>query len=266
MSDFINDTELHAYIDNQLTPEQKTELEKRLEKDPLAKKKLAEFQQITQSMQRIFQPVYNEPVPEHLLNRPCRNNNNIIAIAASLLFFIVGSFTGWQFNRLTDTAETVNITDSLISPAVFSHSIYTEEKLHPVEVKTEQQEHLNLWLSKRLKTKLRAPDLAQYDFQLVGGRLLPSTQQRMAAQYMYQNEQGERITLYIRRGYWNESGNAITYEKEKLKSKQYDVTYWTDGDLGYVLTSQQGKGINKKLTEEIYQQMSLQFALLVAFH
>lgn len=266
MHEIISDTELHAYIDHQLTPEQQTELEQGLEKDPAARKKLAEYQQMTHTMQQIYQPVYNEPVPEYLLTPPCKKNNSLLTIAASLLFFIVGSLTGWQVNHLSVTSEQVNLLDNLTEPAVFSHSIYSVENLHPVEVTTDKQEHLNSWLSKRLKTKLQAPDLSQYHFELVGGRLLPSTQERMAAQYMYQNGLGERITLYIRRGNWSEQESAIAYQNEKLKSNQYDVSYWTDGDLGYVLTSQQGKGINQKLSRSIYQQMSLQLAQLVAIH
>jgi len=54
-------------------------------------------------------------------------------------------------------------------------------------------------LSKRLNRTLTIPSLHEYGFELVGGRLLPG-EDGPAAQFMYQNANGERLTLYMTGG------------------------------------------------------------------
>jgi len=256
MRDNISDTEIHAYLDQQLTPEQAKDFEQRLANDPQTQKKLAEYQKIGQSLEQLYQPVYEEAVPTRLLNASKTPGNNYLAIAASGLFFIVGVLSGWQINLLQDPYNDSLVTD-LKTPAIFAHSVYSVEKLHPVEVRADEQQHMNHWLSKRLQTSLKAPDLSQHQFELVGGRLLPSTNERMAAQYMYQNKQGERITLYVKRGDWKSSETAINHATKIMKSNVFNVSFWVDGELGYVLTGQINQQTNQKLSESIYQQMSL---------
>ncbi|MFK5984412.1 MAG: anti-sigma factor [Pseudomonadota bacterium] len=271
MGKLIIDSELHAYLDNQLSAEQVLEFELRLENDPAAKKKLAEYQSIEQSLKQLYQPVFSEPAPEHLIDI-CKKSslptkpllNYWIPIAASLVFFMLGSLSGWQLSQLSSPAIDKSMTSKLAQPAVFAHSIYSVEKIHPVEVGAEKSQHMNQWLSKRLKTKLKAPDLSKYKFDLVGGRLLPSTQQRMAAQFMYQNTQGTRITLYIKRGNWDKTETAVKHMNKHLAGNNYNVSYWIDESLGYVLTSPLDFNLNQKMSESIYQQMSLNNKLFFA--
>ncbi|MER2531758.1 MAG: hypothetical protein ABTR54_09170 [Candidatus Competibacter sp.] len=79
-----------------------------------------------------------------------------------------------------------------------AHAIFVPEVCHPVGVDAGQQQHLVAWLSKRLSVTIRAPMLESLGFQLLGGRLLPADGQP-AAQFMYQDGGGQRLTLYARR-------------------------------------------------------------------
>lgn len=124
-------------------------------------------------------------------------------------------------------------------------------------MEADKKQHMNHWLSKRLKTQINAPALKQHQFELVGGRLLPLTKEQMAAQYMYQNKKGERMTLYIKRGDWQHKETAIKHSSKMLQNNLFNASFWTDGDLGYVITSQLKQQINQKLSETIYRQMSL---------
>ncbi|MCW8929235.1 MAG: anti-sigma factor [Gammaproteobacteria bacterium] len=263
MRDNINDTEIHAYLDQQLTPEQALEFEERIKHDPLAQKKLAEYQSIEDSLNGLYQPIMEESIPPQLLNACKKKSYNYLAMAASILFFVVGWLSGTQLNT-TNPSSNDSLVEDLKTPAIFAHSVYSVEKLHPVEVKADKQQHMNHWLSKRLKTTLKAPDLSKQDFELVGGRLLPSTKERMAAQFMYQNIQGERITLYVKRGNWISKETAINSTQKTLNESSFNVSYWVDDDLGYVLTGKIDQITNRKLSESIYQQMSLNTAQLIA--
>lgn len=263
MHDTINDKEIQAYLDQQLTPENAKKFQARLKNNPAAQKKLVEYQKIEASLKGLYQPVYEEMIPPHLLNTCKQKPFNYLAIAASILFFVVGALSGWQIENFS-TPHGDSLAIDLESPAMFAHSVYSVEKLHPVEVGADKKQHMNNWLSKRLKTQIKAPDLRQYQFELVGGRLLPSTKERMAAQYMYQNKKGERVTLYIKRGVWPQKETAINHSSKMLRNNSFNASFWTDGSLGYVITSQLEQQINQELSETIYQQMSLNKAQYVA--
>jgi anti-sigma factor RsiW len=108
-----------------------------------------------------------------------------------------------------------------------AHLVYAVEVRHPVEVGANREAHLLAWLSRRLGLSVAAPDLTAQGFDLIGGRLLPASTGAPAAQLMYQDASGRRLTLYCRattepgetafrilhRGkltalYWREDGTA----------------------------------------------------------
>jgi len=86
---------------------------------------------------------------------------------------------------------------------------------------------------------------------LIGGRLLPSTN-RMAAQFMYERSDSTRITLYIRRGAWDNNKTAFHYSKQGSIS----VLYWIDGEMGYALVGNLNKNDLLKLSQQVFQQIS----------
>ncbi|WP_417263786.1 hypothetical protein [Celeribacter sp.] len=61
---------------------------------------------------------------------------------------------------------------------------------------TGERDHLKGWLSNRLGSEVRIPDLTAKGLTLVGGRLLPF-EQGAAAQFMHEDGQGTRVTLYL---------------------------------------------------------------------
>jgi anti-sigma factor RsiW len=90
------------------------------------------------------------------------------------------------------------------------------ELRHPVEVNVSQEANLVQWLSKRLGRPLVVPNLTAAGYQLIGGRLLPA-EEETAAQFMYQNGKGERLTLYM----WTGIG----------------ASYWSDRGFGYAIAA-----------------------------
>ena len=86
--------------------------------------------------------------------------------------------------------------DQIVGDAIVAHTMYAAEKLHVVEVGADQKDHLVGWLSKRVGTSLVAADFTVEGFDLVGGRLLPLAE-RPSAQFMYQDQSGNRVSLYV---------------------------------------------------------------------
>tara|TARA_R110002124_G_scaffold234886_1_gene400215 strand:- start:10697 stop:11467 length:771 start_codon:yes stop_codon:yes gene_type:complete len=245
----IGDADLSAYLDGQLDSVKRQEIEQALSNDLSAREKLEEYQRINRSLHAIYDPILTEDIPSRLIPK-AKLSPMFRTIAASILLFLFGGVFGWQAQLQLTQSKPMEI--NLLQQAAFAHAVYTAETEHAVEVKAEQHEQLNRWLSQRLKTSLNAPDLNAMGYQLIGGRLLPSTQNRMAAQYMYENADGFRITLYVRRGDWKASQPIIHQQRNG-----YAMFYWSDKNLGYALTSDLTDAHQQNLAREAYRQINI---------
>ena len=59
---------------------------------------------------------------------------------------------------------------------------------------------------------IKAPDLTGFGFRLMGGRLLPASTNGVAAQLMYDDDHGTRLTLYLRNGETGETDHQFLRE------------------------------------------------------
>jgi anti-sigma factor RsiW len=88
---------------------------------------------------------------------------------------------------------------SLPRQAAVAHAVFVPEVRHPVEVGADQEAHLvglAVQAPRRAAESRRKLDEAGY--RLVGGRLLPGDSGEVA-QFMYENAENNRLTLYVRR-------------------------------------------------------------------
>lgn len=248
----ITQADLQAYTDGQLSPQRQQEVEEYLQQNPQAAARVEDYRRINDSIHACFDPVLAEPLPAQLEVKPRTGFAGLWRVAASLAWLVIGGVLGWQFHpAMVAMNRADSLTADLAKPAAFAHVVYTPEVRHPVEVRGDEQQHLVKWLSKRLHTNLKIPDLRQHGFELVGGRLLPSTD-RMAAQFMYQRADGVRVTLYNRRGVWHNKQTSFQYTRQDNTA----VFYWIDGPLGFALVGDLSKRELLKLSESVYQQLN----------
>jgi anti-sigma factor RsiW len=130
-----------------------------------------------------------------------------------------------------------------VRDAAIAHAVYQPEQRHPVEVGADQADHLIQWLSKRLGQPLHAPVLRDYGWKLVGGRLLPAGDDAAPgaplarAQFMYENETGERFTLYVSTGTRSPEAPVAFRLTRRVEAGQTTRSlYWIDGTLAYALS------------------------------
>ena len=83
-----------------------------------------------------------------------------------------------------------------VRDAVIAHAVFVPEVRHPVEVTAKDEAHLVQWLTRRLGAPVKAPVLQAEGFRLLGGRLLSGTE-APRAQFMYEDANGRRLTLYV---------------------------------------------------------------------
>lgn len=245
----ITDADLHAFLDGQLSETRRLQVEAWLIEHPEKRRELDEYQLIDRELHKLLDPVIQEPVPETLRTQLRKRFYNRLSLAAG--FLIAGIIVGWNSHGLFVT-DSKQLQAHLSQPAAFAHVVYASEIKHPVEVGAEQEQHLINWLSKRLHTKIKAPNLSQHGYQLVGGRLLPSTN-RMAAQFMYENKAGMRVTLYVRR-INNIKANAMFRFNRDNKLNTF---YWLEGELGYALSGELDEKQLMAMAKTSYEQLSL---------
>ena len=137
---------------------------------------------------------------------------------------------------------------AFVATALGAHTVYVPEVRHPVEVKADE-EHLIRWLTRRVGAPIRAPSLADRGWKLMGGRLLPDLG-LPAAQFMYEDAAGRRLTLYIRKETGLDNTSFQFAERDGLGS-----FYWIDRPLAYALTGRLGREELMTLANAVYAQL-----------
>ncbi|WP_020593156.1 anti-sigma factor family protein [Kiloniella laminariae] len=261
---------LHAYVDGELTTAEKKRVELWLSTHPEDAERVASWQKQTLGLRALFDHKTEEVIPPQLfpgeplaVNIPppslaTRKTSRIGSrIAAAVLWLAIGGSGGWlgheylSYNSVPFLTSGIQTTqnDDFTQPALEAHWVYTPEARHPVEVLANEESHLAKWLSNRMEVPLSIPDLSTAGFQLVGGRLLPSSN-GPAAQFMYQNADKNRITLYLSRQ--SDSKETAFRYHEAGTTRAF---YWYDGPLGYALVGELNRQELSQLADFVYQQL-----------
>lgn len=250
---------LHAYVDGGLSSDERGAVEAHLALHPETAARARAWAAQNDALHRLFDPILDEP---HALKANATTRvvaapffwRNVAALAATLVAGIAIGFIArayWVPGAGPPRA-------SIARHALLAHAAYVPEVRHPVEVTAGEEQHLVAWLSKRLDAPLKAPSLLQSGFQLLGGRLLPapaglgsSDKATPVALLMYENAQGKRLSLMVRREAPN-ADTAFRFTQEGANS----VFYWVDGPFGYALVGDVNKEELARLARIVYQQIN----------
>ncbi len=226
----FTERDIHMALDGEMPAEDSAGFQAWLEANPDMKARSMRLESDRALLQRTFDGVLSEPLPARFARfaqqdyaAPSRRAA-WWQLAAAALIFVAGGVGGYALGGSGWSPTTVEA--QMAEDAIAAHVIYSAEKLHVVEVGADQRDHLLGWLSKRVGLSLVAPDLTPYGFELIGGRLLPA-EGKTAAQFMYQDVTGNRISLYIT----GEKGEADTGFR-LVDSGNARAYYWLDGGYG----------------------------------
>jgi anti-sigma factor RsiW len=240
---------LHAYVDDALTDDERRDVERVLAQDEDAVRRVRAWVEQNGALHALFDPVLDET---HALKvtRARRTTQALwwFALAATLALGAGIGYVarGWQ----SGPSGTVGIARA----AALAHAAYVPEVRHPVEVTAAEEGHLLAWLSKRLDAPLRAPTLGAHGYQLLGGRLLPPTSAddpAPLALLMYENAQGRRLTLLVKRAASNRETSFRFSEDRGAR-----VFYWIDGPFGYALAGDIDRNELQAIARDVYRQLN----------
>jgi anti-sigma factor RsiW len=260
----INEDDLHAYVDKQLPVEKIKLVEALMLKDPKVAQQIHEWQQQNKAIATHFKKIDFTVIPEQLdikkLDKKTKQQKSKkdtesfqraswhYSMAASLFFIVIGASAGWFAHDLSQPM-TQN-TKSFVNSAISAHQVYTVEVIHPVEVSADKKAHLVAWLSKRIDHPLTVPNLQEYGYNLLGGRLLAMREGKPAAQLMFENTEGKRITLLV--------SKSSSYQDQVFHLKntnRVNSFYWMDANIAYSITGEMNPTSLKSLSTSVYQQM-----------
>ena len=199
----IGDDDIEAYIDNRLDGERRAAVEAALAATPALLARVDADRALREKLRERLAPVADQLLPSRLrvaalvARRQATIRRRLGRAAAAILLFGLGGGAGW-LARGPD-ANSMGIQtgrESTAADAIGAHRVFVVERSHPVEVAATQQAQLVQWLSRRVGQALKVPDLSSRGYDLMGGRVIPDAG-LAAAQFMYQDASGERVTLFV---------------------------------------------------------------------
>ncbi len=245
----IGERDLHTYVDGQLDAERRAQVDAYLASQPAAQDQVRHWRAQNQALHRLYDDVLNEPMPLQLTTA-LTPQPRLRALAAGIACLACGVFAGWFAHAAM--MPPASVATVFARDALAAHVLYVAENRHPVEVPGEQQAHLVGWLSKRLAVPIRAPDLQEQGFTLLGGRLLPGNDTPLA-QMMYESTGGERLTLTIKHAAAQQPGTGF----QLLEKNGTSVFYWIDREYGYALSGSMTKARMLAVAQSIHAQLAL---------
>ncbi len=228
----ITEETLHAYVDDRLSPSERADVEQYLVQHPQHAERVADYERQRRMLQEAFGPVLEESIPTRLKMRPPRSPMMAWRVAAVITWIAVGAILGWGVrDRQAPPDTSAAYEQDLVERARLAHVIYTAENRRAVEVAATHEDEMIRWLSKRMNAAVRVPDLTEFGFQAMGGRLLPGTD-GPACQIMYQNADGKRLTIYLSR----DPGKVrpVRFSDQEL----VHVVFWSDGTLAFAVSAE----------------------------
>lgn len=235
-SSAVTERDLHAYLDGQIDdPARLAVVETYLAAHPDEAARLRAYARFEGVLRSGLDGIDSEVIPERLRAAVLSPgaSRRWIQVAAGIGWIALGVAIGWSL-RGTGAPGGDPLRQALVEPARVAHAVYTPEVRHPVEVTAREEQHLAAWLTKRLGAQVRIPHLQAAGFNLVGGRLLPASGGAPAAQFMYEDDSGKRLTLYVRRMQSDEAQVAFRYDVRD----GVGVFYWIDTSFAYALSGE----------------------------
>ena len=242
-----DEQDLHAWVDGQLDEEHKKWVEHYLLQHPeqaaQVRKWQADARRLRLSLDE-FVPQVSAPASEVQRARQQirRTQRWRLAVAFSLLFSVgMGGVAGWQLHASEVLRQILPMED-----AVQAYRLVNSGSVKALDVVASDRAEVNNWMGRYFINGALAPDLDNYGFTLVGGRLMV-TEQGPAALVVYQDAQGTRVAYYIR------PSGMFTLGKGERQADNLTAQYWSDRRYNYAMISPANDSQTARLQKAVAQ-------------
>ena len=222
--------ELHAYVDERLTPARRAEVEAWLAANPQQAARIEGWREDARRLRAAlagFGERAHNPELEltHVRRRLRHRRQQRWAIAAVMVLALgLGGVGGWQMRGSVHLAGDLPMAD-----AVQAHKLFADAPALDIQVSDPAQ--LQTWLSQHFNRVGQLPDLSSYGLKPVGARLL-ANESGPAALLVFQDASGERISLFLR----SPSGHYQMPTGQRTDGL-LEARYWAHGDYAFAVVS-----------------------------
>jgi anti-sigma factor RsiW len=250
----IGEYELNAFIDGELAPAEQAAVEEVLADSSADLALVQELRGLNDAIRARYADRLVAPPMPAIEARMARFGRGWLAlprgsarVAASVALALTAAVAGYAVRGLM--GEPRGPEAAFVATAMGAHTVYVPEVRHPVEVRADEA-HLVRWLAKRVGADVRAPALASLGWKLMGGRLLPDQEGHPAAQFMYEDGSGRRLTLYVRKETGLDNTAFRFFERDG-----FGAFYWIDRPLAYAVTGRLTREELTALANAVYAQL-----------
>ena len=246
----IGELDLYAYADGLLEGDarRRAEIEHYLAGDPEAAALVAEIEAQNREIHEAYAGALAHPVPERLmgaLNHPPRGHGRrLFGASAAAAVLLAAGGVGWLAGH-HDDPDRWALEQFARGAAVQHQANAGAGGVQPAAVAAAAEPLA--WLNERLAFEIRAPDLTDQGFVLLGkARVGPSDDG--SVQLVYSNEQGAQLSLFLRPR-WEDRSHAM----QVVRSGGVDVHYWLDGPLAFALASNAAGADTERLAQAVHR-------------
>lgn len=269
----ITDDDLHAWIDGELSHERMQQVASYLAAHPDEAQRVAAWRAQNEALRALYDPILDDSPPPRLLRavlqpQPAqRSPRRLLPIAACVALALVSGITGWALRAISASPDIVwqhpaqplpaaVPTAGFVQRAAVAHAVYAVDERRPVEIDAAHEAQLVKWLSKRMGAPMNPPHLQAVGYSLEGGRLLPGGSGPVA-QFMYQDRNGKKLTLYVsdeRTAHRTEPQGSTAFQF--ARQGNISVFYWIDRGFGYALSAEEDKAELARVSNEVWRQLT----------
>ncbi len=252
----IDEEQLQAYVDGELSPEQRTAVEGFLAANPNEAERIRGYQMQRIALQALTAPIAAEPLSEPLDKlrhemvlalKAARRRRRIwrwTGAAAAVCAFAV---VGWSVLIATGR-ESPDLASLFTQQATRAHALYDGPS---AQNSPKQTADLFRWFARRvIQSPASAPDLRPFGFKLVGSQVIP-TPDRPNIQLVYADEQNASITLMM-----SASQDASPSDFRFSQEGELSAWYWSRNGLQFGLVGQMPRERLLEFARAVSWQMS----------
>jgi len=246
----ITEDDVHGYVDGRLDGERRSAVERYLQGRPEVAARVAAYRAQREGLRAAYAARASEPIPPSLnlarlveerlvRRRPWR------AAAAVALALGIGAAGGWFLGARSPTGL-----DALAQEAGANYAVFVPDRVHPVELWAAQRHDLSRWLSNRLHHPVSPPDLSAVGYRFLGGRLV-ATPRGAAAMFMYEDDHGARLVLFMR-----PMSTRRTTPIQAVDAGDLDGCAWIEQGMGYTVVAGRSYRRLLELSRHVRQQVA----------
>jgi len=245
---YPTETELHAFIDDELSASRQAEIARILRNEPALAQRIAAYRADRERLRSALRDIAEEPIPaawRALIEAATARRQRAVmtrrlALAASVgLAVSAGGIAGWRWlGRDTILAEAEAARDGQLA----GRSTTLAEPLPPVAAR-------DALLESKLGMHVRVPDLNRFGFQLARLDLFDRPG-GAAAQLQYQDYGQRVLTIYVR-----PSDGTVRFDL--LRRGATRVCVWQDNVVGAVIIAPMSAGEMMRVAASAYMDLNL---------